>query len=62
MTIKSYKVELTTAVAVTLDTKEHTSNELWKVIIGKAKEQMIEQDMNDKNYVLQVVAEVTETE
>jgi hypothetical protein len=62
MTIKSYKVELTTAVAVTLDTKEHTSNELWKVIIGKAKEQMIEQDMNDKNYVLQVVAEVTERE
>ena len=62
MAIKSYKVELTTAVAVTLDTKEHTSNELWKVIIGKAKEQMIEQDMNDKNYVLQVVAEVTERE
>ena len=59
-TIKSYKVELTTAVAVTLDAKEHKSNELWEVIIGKAKEQMIEQDMNDKSYVLKVVSEVSE--
>lgn len=61
MAVKSYKVEVTTAVAVTLDNDEHNSNELWSVIIGKAKEKLIDQDMNDKNYVLKVVAEVTES-
>ena len=62
MAIKSYKVELTTAVAVTLDNDEHNSNDLWEVIVGKEKEQMIDQDLNDKNYVLKVVSEVTERE
>ena len=60
MAIKSYKVEATTAVAVTLDNDKHDSNNLWEVIIGKAKEQLIDHDMNDKNYVLKVVSEVTE--
>ncbi|CAB4166989.1 hypothetical protein UFOVP964_88 [uncultured Caudovirales phage] len=62
MAIKSYKVELTTAVAVTLNNKELSSNELWEVIIGRAKEQLIDQDMNDKSYVLKVVSEATEME
>jgi len=62
MAIKSYKVELTTAIAVTLNNDEHTANNLWEVIVGKAKTQMIDQDMNDKNYVLKVVSEVTEKE
>jgi hypothetical protein len=60
MAIKSYKVEVTTAVAVTLDNDQHNANNLWEVIVGKAKEQLIEQDMNDKSYVLKVVSEVTE--
>jgi len=62
MAIKSYKVEVTTAVAVTLDNDQHNANNLWEVIVGKAKEQLIEQDMNDKSYVLKVVSEVTERE
>lgn len=62
MAIKSYKVELTTAIAVTLNNDEHTANNLWEVIVGKAKEQMIDEDLNDKNYVLKVVSEVTERE
>jgi hypothetical protein len=62
MAIKSYKVELTTAVAVTLNNDEHTANNLWEVIVGKAKEQIIDQDLNDKDYVLKVVSEVTERE
>jgi hypothetical protein len=61
MAIKSYKVEATTAVAVTLENNEHDSNEVWSVIIDKAREQLIDQDMNDKNYVLKVVSEVTES-
>lgn len=61
MAIKSYKVEATTAVAVTLDNDEHDSNEVWSVIIDKAKEQLIDHDMNDKKYVLKVVSEVTES-
>lgn len=61
MAVKSYKVEVTTAVAVTLDNDEHNSNELWSVIIGKAKAELLDQDMNDKNYVLKVVSEVTES-
>lgn len=61
MAVKSYKVEVTTAVAVTLDNDEHNSNELWSVIIGKAKEHLLDNDMNDKNYVLKVVSEVTES-
>lgn len=60
MAIKSYKIEATTAVAVTINNNEHDPNEVWEVIIGKAKEQLLEQDMNDKNYVLKVVSEVTE--
>ena len=60
MAIKSYKVEATTAVAVTLDSQEHSSNDLWQVIIGKAKEELIDQDMNDKTYVLKVVSEQKE--
>jgi hypothetical protein len=62
MAIKSYKVELTTAIAVTLNNDEHTANNLWEVIVGKAKEQIIDQDLNDKDYVLKVVSEVTERE
>lgn len=62
MAIKSYKVEVTTAIAVTIDNDEHTANNLWEVIIGRAKENLIDQDMNDKNYVLKVVSEVTERE
>jgi hypothetical protein len=62
MAIKSYKVEVTTAVAVTLDNDQHNANNLWEIIVGKAKEQLIEQDMNDKSYVLKVVSEVTERE
>jgi len=62
MAIKSYKVELTTAIAVTLNNDEHTANNLWEVIVGKAKTQMIDQDLNDKTYVLKVVSEVTERE
>lgn len=61
MAIKSYKVEATTAVAVTLDNDEHDSNEVWSVIIDKAKEQLIDHDMNDKKYVLKIVSEVTES-
>lgn len=61
MAIKSYKVEATTAVAVTLDNDEHDSNEVWSVIIDKAREQLIDNDMNDKKYVLKVVSEVTES-
>lgn len=61
MAIKSYKVEATTAVAVTLDNDEHDSNEVWSVIIDKAREQLIDHDMNDKKYVLKVVSEVTES-
>lgn len=62
MAIKSYKVELTTAIAVTLNNDEHTANNLWEVIVGKAREQIIDQDLNDKSYVLKVVSEVTERE
>lgn len=62
MAIKSYKVEATTAVAVTIDNNEHDSNEVWSVIVDKAREQLIDQDMNDKKYVLKVVSEVTESE
>lgn len=62
MAIKSYKVELTTAIAVTLNNDEHTANNLWEVIVGKAQEQINDQDLNNKNYVLKVVSEVTERE
>lgn len=61
MAIKSYKVEATTAVAVTLNNNEHDPNEVWSVIIDKAREQLIDHDMNDKKYVLKVVSEVTES-
>jgi hypothetical protein len=61
MAIKSYKVEATTAVAVTLDNNDHDSNEVWSVIVDKARAQLIDQDMNDKTYVLKVVSEVTES-
>lgn len=61
MAIKSYKVEATTAVAVTLNNNEHDSNEVWSVIVDKAREQLLDQDMNDKTYVLRVVSEVTES-
>lgn len=60
MSIKSYKVEATTAVAITLDTDEQDSNTLWEVIIGKAKQELIDQDMNGKTYVLKVVSKVDE--
>jgi len=62
MAIKSYKVELTTAIAVTLNNDEHTANNLWEVIVGKAQEQINDQNLNDKKYVLKVVSEVTERE
>lgn len=62
MAIKSYKVELTTAIAVTIDNDEHTANNLWEVIVGKAKTQITNQDLNDRTYVLKVVSEVTERE
>ena len=62
MAIKSYKVELTTAIAVTIDNDEHTANNLWEVIVGKAKTQITNQDLNDRTYVLMVVSEVTERE
>jgi hypothetical protein len=62
MAIKSYKVELTTAIAVTLNNDEHTANNLWEVIVGKAQAQINDQDLNDKKYVLKVVSEVTERE
>jgi len=62
MAIKSYKVELTTAIAVTLNNDEHTANNLWEVIVGKAQDQINDLDLNDKNYVLKVVSEVTERE
>ena len=61
MAIKSYKVEATTAVAVTLDNNDHDSNEVWSVIVDKARAQLIDQNMNDKTYVLKVVSEVTES-
>lgn len=60
MTINSYKVEATTAVAVTINNNEHEKNELWEVIMNKAKEELIQQDMNDKTYVLKVVSEAKE--
>ena len=62
MAIKSYKVELTTAIAVTIDNDEHTANNLWEVIVGKAKTQITNHDLNDRTYVLKVVSEVTERE
>jgi hypothetical protein len=62
MAIKSYKVELTTAIAITLNNDEHTANNLWEVIVGKAQEQINDQNLNDKKYVLKVVSEVTERE
>lgn len=60
MAIKSYKIEATTAVVVTIDNDQHDSNNLWEVIIDKSKTELLEQDMNDKNYVLKVVSEITE--
>lgn len=60
MAIKSYKVEATTAVVVTLNNDQHNSNDLWEVIIDKSKAELLDQDMNDKNYVLKVVSEITE--
>ena len=62
MAIKSYKVELTTAIAVTLNNDEHNANNLWEVIVGKAQEQINDEDLNHKSYVLKVVSEVTERE
>ena len=60
MAIKSYKVELTTAVSVTIDDKEDSHNSLWEVVVGKAQEIINDQDLNKKNYVLRVVAEQRE--
>lgn len=60
MAIKSYKVELTTAVSVTVDDKEDTTNSLWEVVVGKAQDVINSQDMNKSNFVLRVVAEQRE--
>jgi hypothetical protein len=60
MAIKSYKVELTTAVSVTIDDKEESPNSLWEVVVGKAQEIINDQDLNKKKYVLRVVAEQKE--
>lgn len=58
MAIKHYLVELTTQIGVVVDDKEVSDTKsLYQLVVDKTQSLMNDQDLNNKNYNLKVVAE-----
>lgn len=58
MAIKHYLVELTTQIGVVVDDKEVSETKsLYQLVVDKTQSLMNDQDLNNKNYNLKVVAE-----
>jgi hypothetical protein len=58
MAIKHYLVELTTQIGVVVDDKEVSATKsLYQLVVDKTQSLMNDQDLNDKNYNLKLIAE-----